>query len=117
MATLANQGVASQASFGQLGSGFVDSGAAYAAPSGSVVVAITCLSDTTFSVLTSEDGTKYFGTGGDGAGTNSEAVVVGNIFPQGITIYGKWTHVTATADTDAGIILYLGPSNSPNQTA
>ena len=119
MATLANQGVASQASFGQLGSAFVDGLAgAYTPPAGSTVVAITCLADTTFSVLTPEaTGTCFGALAASGAGTNFDLVTSSNVFPQGITIYGRWTAVTATADTVGGIICYLGPSKSPNQTA
>lgn len=117
MATLANQGVATQASFGQLGSGFLDTSDVYVPPSGYVVVAITCLADTNFATLTSEDGASYFGFAAAGAGTNSTAIAADNIFPQGITIYGRWTNVGITADNIGGIILYLGPSKSPNQTA
>ena len=110
MATLANQGVASQASFGQLGSGFLDTADEYTPPSGYVVVAITCLADTSFDILTSEDGTRYFGLAAAGAGTNSQVIAAANIFPQGITIYGRWTHVGITADSAAGVICYLGPA-------
>ena len=117
MATLANQGMASQMSFGQHGSGFVDDAGAYVPPDGLVVVAITCLADTTFTTLTSEDGTKYFGLAAAGSGTNSEVIDSTNVFPEGITIYGRWTAVTATADSAGGVICYLGPSKSPIQTA
>jgi len=118
MATLANQGVASQASFGQLGSAFLDEGGAYLPPAGSVVVAITCLADTTFSVLTPEATGDCFGlAGSSGVGSGHNLVTNANVFPQGITIYGRWTAVTATADTAGGVICYLGPSKSPNQTA
>tara|TARA_R110000803_G_scaffold132932_6_gene200131 strand:- start:1109 stop:1444 length:336 start_codon:yes stop_codon:yes gene_type:complete len=110
MATLANQGVATQASFGQLGSGFLDTDDEYTPPSGYVVVAITCLADTAFDTLTSEDGTKYFGFAAAGAGGNSQAIVAANIFPQGITIYGRWTNVGITADSAGGVICYLGPA-------
>ena len=87
MATLANQGVASQASFGQLGSGFLDDDGEYIPPSGYVVVAITCLADTAFDILTSEDGTKHFGLAAAGAGGNSQVIAAANIFPQGITTF------------------------------
>ena len=118
MATLANQGVASQASFGQLGSAFLDQGGAYLPPAGSIVVAITCLADTTFSVLTPEATGTCFGIlAGSGVGTADDLVSSANLFPQGITIYGRWTAVTATADVAGGVICYLGPSKSPNQTA
>jgi hypothetical protein len=119
MATLANQGVASQASFGQLGSGFIDGTASFIPVEGSVVVAITCLADTVFDVLTAEDPTKYFNfiAASTEAGAGAGIIDSSNIFPQGITIYGRWTHVGITADTAGGVICYLGPSNSPKQTA
>ena len=118
MATLANQVVASQASFGQLGSAFIDDGGAYTVPSGKVVVAITCLDDTTFTVLTPEATGDCFGlAASSGVGTNNEVVADNNVFPKGITIYGRWTAVTATASATGGIIMYLGPAKSPIQTA
>lgn len=117
MATLANQGVASQASFGQLGSAFVDDGGAYAPPAGKVVVAITCLADTTFTVLTPEATGDCFGlAASSGQGTNNEVIDSSNVFPKGITIYGRWSAVTAAAASTAGVILYLGPAKSPVST-
>ena len=119
MATLANQGVATQASFGQLGSAFSDGEAGeYIPPAGSVVVAITCLADTNFDVLTPETTGTCFGIlAGSGVGTRGDLVAAANLFPQGITIYGRWTNVDIADNANGGIILYLGPSNSPNQTA
>ena len=118
MATLANQGVASQASFGQLGSAFVDDGGAYTPPAGKVVVAITCLADTTFTALTPEATGDCFGLAADsGQGTNNEVIDSSNVFPKGITIYGRWSAVTATAASTAGVILYLGPAKSPVSTS
>lgn len=117
MATLANQGVASQASFGQLGSGFLDDDGEYIPPSGYVVVAITCLADTAFDILTPEAINTCFGFAtNSGVGTANKLIDASNIFPQGITIYGRWTNVGITADTAGGVICYLGPSKSPNQT-
>ena len=43
---------------------------------------------------------EYHGAGG----TTTEGVS----FPKGLTIYGRWTMVTPTADTDGGIICYFG---------
>ena len=118
MATLANQGTASQASFGQLGSAFVDDGGTYSPPAGKVVVAITCLADTTFTTLTPEATGDCFGlASSSGQGTNNEVIDSSNVFPKGITIYGRWSAVAATADTAAGIILYLGPAKSPVSTS
>jgi len=118
MATLANQGVASQASFGQLGSAFVDDGGAYTPPAGKVVVAITCLADTTFTALTPEATGDCFGlAAGSGQGSNNEVIDSSNVFPKGITIYGRWSAVTAAAAESAGVILYLGPAKSPVSTS
>jgi len=118
MATLANPGMANQMAFGQHGSAFVDDGGAYTPPSGKVVVAIQCLADATFTVLTPEATGDCFGlAASSGQGTNNEVIDSTNIFPEGITIYGRWTAVTATADSNGGIVLYLGPAKSPIQVA
>jgi len=111
MATLANQGMSSQMAFGQHGSAFVDDGGAYVPPTGKVVVAIQCLADTTFTVLTPETTEDCFGLAANsGQGTNNEVIDSSNVFPKGITIYGRWTAVTATAASTAGVVLYLGPA-------
>ena len=117
MATLANQGVASQASFGQLGSTHIDrTGTDYTCPSGMVFVAVTCLEDTTFTQLEAEDNTKYFGTDGtdqdvDGPG---DYVTTSTVFPKGLTIYGRWD----TIDLASGkVVAYYGPSKQPAVTA
>ena len=81
---------------------------------GSVVVAITCLADTVFDVLTAEDPTTCFNlsAASTGAGAGAGQIDTSNIFPQGITIYGRWTHVGITADAAGGVICYLGPAKS-----
>ena len=61
MATFANQGVYSQASFGQHGSAYLKAAAnVFIPPVGSVVVAIQCLAATKFDVLESEDPNRFF---------------------------------------------------------
>jgi len=110
MATLANQGMASQAAFGQLGSSFVDNGGTYTPPSGKVVVAITCLSDTIFTALVPEATGDCFSRSNAGAGSGGVVTDSLNVFPKGITIYGSWTSVAASADAAGGIVMYLGPS-------
>mgnify|MGYP003130364770 CR=1 FL=1 len=118
MATLSNTGMANQMAFGQHGSAFVDDGGAYVPPTGKVVVAIQCLADTTFTVLTPEATGDCFGlAASSGQGTNNEVVASDNVFPKGITIYGRWTAVTAAAASTAGVVLYLGPAKSAIQTA
>ncbi len=92
-----------KASFGQHGNAFQDTNAAVTPPSGMVIVAITMLDETTFTAMSAEnlDNGKSFGltAGETGAGK----------FPKGLTIFGRWTSVTPTADADGGIICYFGP--------
>lgn len=104
--------MASQMAFGQHGSAFVDDTGAYEPPAGKVVVAITMLGDTSFDALTPEATGDCFGlAAGSGQGTNNEVIDSNNVFPKGLTIYGRWTTVTPSAAADtAGIILYLGPA-------
>tara|TARA_R100000388_G_scaffold94323_1_gene81179 strand:+ start:1844 stop:2179 length:336 start_codon:yes stop_codon:yes gene_type:complete len=110
MATLANPGVSSQAAFGQLGSTHIDSTAAHTSPSGVVYVAITCLENTTFTVLQSEDATKYFGTNtaavddADGVG---DRVTTSTTFPAGVTIFGRFSAITLASGK---VLAYHGPS-------
>ena len=111
-------------SFGQLGSMFLDGVAAASPPTGMVFVAITCLTDVTFDTTgglladttNTANGLEYVGT--DVAAHNeadgSETVVSGsvglfvdvnNIFPKGVTIYGRWTEIDLASGT---VVAYLG---------
>tara|TARA_R110000782_G_scaffold203925_1_gene292487 strand:- start:113 stop:481 length:369 start_codon:yes stop_codon:yes gene_type:complete len=111
-------------SFGQLGSMFLDGVAAASPPTGMVFVAITCLTDVTFDTTgglladttNTANGLEYMGT--DVAAHNeadgSETVVSGsvglfvdvnNIFPKGVTIYGRWTEIDLASGT---VVAYLG---------
>ncbi len=127
MATLANQGVASQTSFGQLGSAFLDTDNAYTPPSGRVVVAITLIEDCVFAAggLNQEAHTLghppaslgFFGSEGtddtySGGGIGN--AIAENVFPKGLTIYGRWDNVDLAS---GACILYFGPAASPIQTA
>jgi len=102
-----------KASFGQHGCAFQDAGGEITAPSGMIIIAITMLAETTFTTLTAEnlDNGKSFGlpSGHTGAGSGGALVASANKFPAGLTIFGRWTHVVATADADGGIICYFGP--------
>ena len=42
-----------------------------------------------------------------GSGTGGETTVAA-VWPKGMTIYGKWEKVRATADANGGIVCYLG---------
>ncbi len=121
-------------SFGQLGSAFNDGAALMKPPTGKVFVAITFLADTSFEahggLVAQQDptgaGLEYISTettagvvqtahdaadGSESTLTGSGGLVVDNsqVFPKGLTIYGRWTeiHPTAAAST-AGIIAYIG---------
>ena len=83
---------------GQAGCEFLDTDQAAAS---SLIVAITFLEDSTFDTLTPEDASIYMGTT-SGLGN---AIVSGDTFPKGVTIYGRWTAVELETGTAVG---YLG---------
>jgi len=110
------------APFGQGGSVFLDKVAgddASSPPVGTVFVAITFLEDTTFDSsggLIAEDSTKYANTEdaahnlADGSetaieGSGGQQVDVSNTFPQGATIFGRWTEIDITSGM---VIAYIG---------
>jgi hypothetical protein len=118
--------------FGQHGSGHSKTAVnTLYAPTGKVIVAITCLDDVSFSALVadttyvnvttdaaSEDGVAYFGSAtqvlpngedDDGDEVKSEAVATSVVFPKGLTMVGRWTNVSLQADSTSGIIVYYGP--------
>ncbi len=122
--------------FGQMGSIFNDTGNPCKAPVGKAIVAITFLKDTTLEstgglVAINDDanGLEFIGTAYDSSDAGSTAdeaahdiahgsdptalsgaggVVVdnSNVFPKGVTIYGRWSEVHAT--TASAYIAYLG---------
>ena len=48
-------------------------------------------------------------TGDDLEGTGGQALAAAQVFPKGLTIYGRWDSVSLNADdTDGGIICYFG---------
>ena len=120
MANISNQGVASQAAFGQFGSTYSNSiGETVKPPAGMVIVAITFLEDLKLDVLTAEKQTdgenkdasfNHTNEGAALAGTNGEPIGTGTIFPKGLTVYGRWTEVSLqAAGTASGIICYFAP--------
>ena len=132
-----SQGVAYD--FGQMGSGHLKAiGTRLYAPTGKVIVAITMLESVAFEHLvaddtyigsgsaTVDDGVSFFGTGtqflangedDDGDAVTSVPVATTVQFPEGMTIYGRWTSVklqdfdsVGSSDYTHGIIVYYGPA-------
>tara|TARA_R110000823_G_scaffold267204_3_gene387218 strand:+ start:1489 stop:1827 length:339 start_codon:yes stop_codon:yes gene_type:complete len=93
------------AGLGQGGSIFIDTlDTDYLATTydkGSVFIAITIVISSKFNDLISTAPDRYIGT----TGAMGSAIDNSNVFPAGITIFGRWT----TIDLDAGtVIAYLG---------
>ena len=112
---------------GQLGSAFTDSTGAINPPSDKVIVAITFMSDLRVGTLQGESATrstnKYpktsagvaevasFGhqTQTAGNGTGSDVTDSSQVFPKGLTIYGRWEEFAlAAGDSTGGAICYFG---------
>ena len=118
---------------GQLGSAYLDDGVAFTPPTNRVVIAITMVEDTAFDQLVPElptDSTFKGSVFVDGSGnnqsdincigtvavtaangTNADAVGGSNVFPKGLTIYGRWKTVELNNDlagADCKVILYFG---------
>tara|TARA_R110002096_G_scaffold426496_1_gene636392 strand:+ start:26 stop:403 length:378 start_codon:yes stop_codon:yes gene_type:complete len=113
---------------GQLGSGFVDTNSVtLVPPSGKVIIAITFMDDTSLDVLTPEVPTDatFKGpqtsagvaetncvgipaqTAANGAG--SQVIDTSQVFPKGLTLYGRWTAFSMQLTvTTGGCIAYYG---------
>ena len=64
------------------------------------IVAIQFLADSTFTTLTPES-SSFIGT----SGGSGDAIDSSNTFPQGITVFGRWTGFTLATGT---VIAYFG---------
>ena len=84
---------------GQAGSAVLDS--AESGTSLGTVVAITMLEDTSFTTLTQSSAAIT----GTGTSTHGNSIVNTDVFPAGVTIYGRWNAVTVNAGL---CIIYLG---------
>ena len=105
--------------FGQVGSIFLDASGASSPPTGTVFIAITFLEDTVFDAsggLVAEDQDLYANTQAaahnesDGSETTTQGsggaqIDASNTFPQGATIFGRWTEIDLTSGT---VIAYIG---------
>ena len=113
------QNFANEVGFGQAGSVFIDSDGASSPPTGLVFVAITFIDDTIFDAsggLIAENSANFANTeaaahdNADGSETASEGsgglqIDVSNIFPAGITIYGRWSEIDIA---NGMLIAYIG---------
>ena len=99
---------AQNSSMGQVGSVYLDTDGTTFTPTNGVVVAITMLgaSGTDFDVLTAEDSTKYISIGGSGYESGGNPLVNSDTFPEGMTIFGRWTSVSV--NTNGACICYIG---------
>ena len=102
---------AQNASLGQAGCVFVDTNTAVVAPTGSVFVAITFLADTTLDAsggLIAEDSDRWANTeaAASAGGSGGLQIDNSNVFPKGITIYGRWTEIDL--DSAGTLIAYIG---------
>ena len=71
------------------------------AVSGKEIVAITFLEDSVFSVLTPESGTNLYIGNSNNNGDSTASVT----FPQGVTIFGRWSAFTLSSGS---VVAYLG---------
>ena len=113
---------------GQLGSGFVDTNSVtLIPPSGKVIIAVTFMDDTSLDILTPEVPTDATFKGPQTSagvaeincvgiplqtpanGANSQVIDTSQVFPKGLTIYGRWTAFRMqTTVTTGGCIAYYG---------
>ena len=115
--------------FGQIGSLFADGTGLLRPPTGKVFVAITIIADSTFDshgglvadqdsnigleYISTEDSSGNAQTAHD-ANSGSETTITGsgglvvdisNVFPRGLTMYGRWKEINLATGT---IIAYIG---------
>jgi hypothetical protein len=86
---------------GQVGSAVLDNAESAASLGENSIVAITMLEDTTFTTLTQSNASIT----GTGTSTHGNSIVNTDVFPAGVTIYGRWSAVTVNAGL---CIAYLG---------
>ena len=105
--------------FGQVGSIFLDASGAASPPTGLMFIAITFLEDSIFDAsggLVSEDENQYANTQAaahnesDGSETATQGsgglqIDASNTFPQGATIFGRWSEIDLTSGM---VIAYIG---------
>ncbi len=92
--------------FGQMGGIYLDQPATtIRAASGKVISAITMLEETQFSSLVAKDPSICFNSVTTGPGINGEIVGSDQVFPRGVTIFGRWGELSLTS---GAVIAYQG---------
>jgi hypothetical protein len=92
--------------FGQFGSMYTDSTSqAMSPPTNKTFAAITMLEEVTFTTLTAQDADVSFNTAAAGFGTNGQTLASTQVFPRGVTIYGKWTSLQLASGS---VVAYIG---------
>ena len=97
---------AQNATMGQAGSVYLDTDGTTFTPTSGVVVAITMISDTDFDTLTAETGAKCIEVGGTGYESAGDTLANSDLFPAGMTIYGRWSSLSV--NTNGACICYIG---------
>ena len=121
---MATANESNMAALGKYGVAFTDTADVFTPPSGMVIIALQFLDTGVIHTLTTVDtdsGTRKYMNTANAAhaaadnleGTNGAQLDNTCIFPEGITIYGRWaTAKLETADSNGGAIMYLGPKGS-----
>ena len=91
---------------GQAGSVYLKTDGKVFTPTSGVVVAITMVQESDFDTLTSETGTECIEVGGTGFESGGDNLSNADLFPAGLTIYGRWTSVSL--NTNGACICYIG---------
>jgi hypothetical protein len=97
---------AQNATMGQAGSVYLDTDGKVFTPTSGVVVAITMVQESDFDTLTAETGTDCFGIANTGFESGGDELANTDLFPAGLTIYGRWTSVSL--NTNGACICYIG---------
>ena len=98
---------ADNVSLGQYGSAYFNGTNTYTPQAGRIVVAIQFTEDSVFSSALVAESTDYTDQDTAEAGTNAD-VFGTDTFPQGMTIFGRWTAVDLAS---GAAMLYLAPAN------
>ena len=121
---MANISDLNDASLGKYGVAFTDTADVFTPPSGMVIIALQFLDTGVIHTLTAADtdsGERRFMNTANSAhaaatnleGTNGKTIAAANVFPAGMTIYGRWsTFRRNAAGSTAGTVIYLGPKGS-----